>query len=352
MNKKIINEFYNEEGFNVLDFNSHSILERHGVLSGEKSCTKFISHILDLMDVLYLNQVGRADIVIHTNPNSPDYLECKRQHIVDYSNGPWDLPKWADWQLILHYGGQNPKQGEAGTIAMDYSMHLFTRTPGEYQRPKYFSILLHEMKHYYDKKLEFERTQTNDVNTVQEINLLAKDIDEMEEGNDKNLANFFQGFFYMTSEDELSAWMENSRFDGVMSSMLPQMDKNYNIYKAFKVICKTILAWKDDPTIVTKISKMMPLGDIKTYDEFKKFMMDKFGKYMSLRFKKDLSFERYMKKYIIILDKHYKKHMKIWADAYQGEDLDIDPKEMKDILIQKREERLERIRKKKEAQKE
>lgn len=97
MNKKIINEFYNEEGFNVLDFNSHSLLERHGVLSGEKSCTKFISHILDLMDVLYTKNVDRADIVIHTNPNSPDYLECKRQHIVDYSNGPWDLPKWADW---------------------------------------------------------------------------------------------------------------------------------------------------------------------------------------------------------------------------------------------------------------
>ena len=86
-----------------------------------------------------------------------------------------------------------------------------------------------------------------------------------------------------------------------------------------------------------------------TYDEFKKFMMETFGSYLELRFGKKESFEKYIKRYIKILDKQIKKHAKIWTDGYQGIDLDKTPEDIEKMLIKKREERLERIRKKKEG---
>ena len=87
----------------------------------------------------------------------------------------------------------------------------------------------------------------------------------------------------------------------------------------------------------------------KEADEFKKFIMENFGSYLEARFGKKESFEKYIKRYIKILDKQIKKHSKIWADGFNGIDLDETPEDIEKMLIKKREERLERIRKKKEG---
>ena len=107
--------------------------------------------------------------------------------------------------------------------------------------------------------------------------------------------------------------------------------------------------YKIDLTDESVFSEIEKERGIVIPDEFKKFMMENFGSYLELRFGKKESFEKYIKRYIKILDKQIKKHSKIWADGFNGIDLDETPEDIEKMLIKKREERLERIRKKKEG---
>ena len=161
----------------------------------------------------------------------------------------------------------------------------------------------------------------------------------------------------MTSEAEMSAYLENSRgedYGGYIDKIRNRNRRNiYKEYSEYKEILEYILLWKEDKSQYDRIShfggrKSLP-DYIKTYDEFKKFMMETFGSYLELRFGKKESFEKYIKRYIKILDKQIKKHSKIWADGFNGIDLDETPEDIEKMLIKKRKERLERIRKKKEG---
>ena len=161
----------------------------------------------------------------------------------------------------------------------------------------------------------------------------------------------------MTSETEMSAYLENSRGEdyGGYIDKIRNSDRRhiYKEYSEYKKTLEYILLWKEDKSQYDRISHftgMKYLPDyIKTYDEFKKLMMETFGSYLESRFGKKESFEKYIKRYIKILDKQIKKHSKIWADGFNGIDLDETPEDIEKMLIKKRKERLERIRKKKEG---
>lgn len=364
MYKKKLNELYTEEGFDVLDFNTFSLLERHGVLSGENSCSKFASHLMDFMEVLDKQGINKGCFIVHSNEYSQEHLINKNQGIPDLSNTEWDLPDWASWELVVHLGKYDSDDlTEASMGVYDtLAAHLNIKN-GEYLKNKgnrisYSATIQHEMKHYFDKVQKFALSGENNSTLTREVNKLFRLVDEMDDSNPKKkLADYFSYFFYSTSDNEMSAWLEQSREKGIWARLMKDTkfkdlcEGKHTLYNRYKQIIESILLWKDDETQFDKINKVLDLGDIKTYDDFKKFMTDNYGTYMSLRFNQKASFEKYMKGYLKVLDKQIKKHAKIWADGYQGVDLDEDPKDIKDILIKKREERLERIRKKKEGKK-
>ena len=162
----------------------------------------------------------------------------------------------------------------------------------------------------------------------------------------------------------MSAWLENSRSNGYLNRLASlehrPHDKRGDIdrkYSTYKKILENILLWKEGKLQSSKINPSYDrigmshfcTDNFKTYDEFKKFMMENFGSYLESRFGKKESFEKYIKRYIKILDKQIKKHSKIWADGFNGIDLDETPEDIEKMLIKKRKERLERIRKKKEG---
>ncbi len=184
-------------------------------------------------------------------------------------------------------------------------------------------------------------------------------MDKIGEKGEKNIIKFFTYFFYITSEGEMSAWLENTRDDGyihrwlLLSGKSKSYAKNARMsyrYSTYKKILENILHWKEGKLQNDKIGlRYFFTNNFKTYDEFKKFMMENFGSYLESRFGKKESFEKYIKRYIKILDKQIKKHSKIWADGFNGIDLDETPEDIEKMLIKKRKERLERIRKKKEG---
>ena len=358
-----LNETYQEEGFEVLDFNTFSLLEKHGVLSGDKSCSKFASHLMDFMEMLDQRGVEYGVCILHSNEYSPEHIKNVKENIPDFSNSSWDLPEWATWELVFHYGEYDDNDNtNASMAAHNMCAHLYTKSAKVLKkvgRTSYSATIQHEMKHYFDRMIEFSQQGKNNKDLTREVNRLGEVVDHMKDDDStKNITSYFQYFFYATSENEMSAWLEQSRDLGRLSKWAK--DNNYvgvakgkdSDFSIYKKLLEAILVWKDDESQRDQINdKVVNLGNIKSYDEFKKFMMDTFGTYLELRFGQKASFEKYIKGYIKILDKQIKKHSKIWADGYQGIDLDEDPNEVKDILIKKREERLERIRKKKEEKK-
>ena len=368
MNKTNLNELYTEEGFDVLDFNTFSLLERHGVLSGENSCSKFASHLLDFIEELNKKGIEFGEFIVHSNENCPNHQEYIDKGIPDLSTDGWDLPAWASWELMVHIGVIGEDETTTGKIILDdnnLEAHIGLQSPKRIckidgSREIYSITIQHEMKHYFDGVIEFNKKGKINNKECKELNILKKKINKMDYNTGEyRLINFFTYFFYMTSETEMSAYLENSRGEDYLKGKdyyayiykVRSRDRNhqYKNYSNYKEILEKILLWKDDETQFDKINKVLNLGDIKTYDEFKKFMMENFGSYLESRFGKKESFEKYIKRYIKILDKQIKKHSKIWADGFNGIDLDETPEDIEKMLIKKRKERLERIRKKKEG---
>ena len=368
MNKTNLNELYTEEGFDVLDFNTFSLLESHGVLSGENSCSKFASHLLDFIEELNKKGIEFGEFIVHSNENCPHHQEYIDKGIPDLSTDGWDLPAWASWEFMVHIGvleDDGNTQGELKVVKDGLEAHIGLQSPKEicrYKRIETSANIQHEMKHYFDYVIEFNKKEKINNKVSQEIQKLFKKNDEMKKiGEDEDgVISFFIYFLYMTSETEMSAWLEQSRSNGHINRLdslehrphdtRGYIDRNYSTYKK---LLEYILLWKEDKSQYDRIShfggrKSLP-DYIKTYDEFKKFMMENFGSYLESRFGKKESFEKYIKRYIKILDKQIKKHAKIWTDGYQGIDLDKTPEDIEKMLIKKREERLERIRKKKEG---
>ena len=368
MNKTNLNELYTEEGFDVLDFNTFSLLESHGVLSGENSCSKFASHLLDFIEELNKKGIEFGEFIVHSNENCPHHQEYIDKGIPDLSTDGWDLPAWASWEFMVHIGvleDDGNTQGELKVVKDGLEAHIGLQSPKEicrYKRIETSANIQHEMKHYFDYVIEFNKKGKINYKASQEIQKLFKKNDEMKKiGEDEDgVISFFIYFLYMTSETEMSAWLEQSRSNGHINRLdslehrphdtRGYIDRNYSTYKK---LLEYILLWKEDKSQYDRIShfggrKFLP-DYIKTYDEFKKFMMENFGSYLELRFGKKESFEKYIKRYIKILDKQIKKHSKIWADGFNGIDLNETPEDIEKMLIKKREERLERIRKKKEG---
>lgn len=369
MNKTNLNELYTEEGFDVLDFNTFSLLERHGVLSGENSCSKFASHLLDFIEELNKKGIEFGEFIVHSNENCPYHQKYIDKGIPDLSTDGWDLPAWASWELMVHIGvleDDGNRQGELRVAEDSLEAHIGLQSPKEIctcERTVTSSYIQHEMKHYFDAIIEFNKKEKINNKVYQEIKKLHKKEDEMDkigEVGERNIISFFTYFFYITSETEMSAWLEDSRLNGYYNRLASlehrphdtggYIDRNYSTYKK---LLEYILLWKENKSQYDRIShfrgmKFLP-DYIKTYDEFKKFMMENFGSYLESRFGKKESFEKYIKRYIKILDKQIKKHSKIWADGFKGIDLDETPEDIEKMLIKKREERLERIRKKKEG---
>lgn len=372
MNKTNLNELYTEEGFDVLDFNTFSLLESHGVLSGENSCSKFASHLLDFIEELNKKGIEFGEFIVHSNENCPHHQEYIDKGIPDLSTDGWDLPAWASWEFMVHIGvledGGNT-QGELRVAEDNLEAHIGLQSPKEictYERTVTSSYIQHEMKHYFDHVIEFNKKGKINYKVSQEIQKLFKKNDEMKKiGEDEDgVISFFIYFLYMTSETEMSAWLEQSRSDGCLNRLASlerrPHDKRGDIdrkYSTYKKILENILLWKEGKLHSGRINPSYDrigmthfyTDNFKTYDEFKKFMMENFGSYLELRFGKKESFEKYIKRYIKIVDKQIKKHSKIWADGFNGIDLDETPEDIEKMLIKKRKERLERIRKKKEG---
>ena len=373
MNKTNLNELYTEEGFDVLDFNTFSLLERHGVLSGENSCSKFASHLLDFIEELNKKGIEFGEFIVHSNENCPNHQEYIDKGIPDLSTDGWDLPAWASWELMVHIGvieDNDTTQGEIRVIEGGLEAHIGLKSPKEictYRRTETYAYIQHEMKHYFDHVMEFNKKGEINNKTYKEINnLFRKDaeMDKMGENDEKYIISFFTYFFYMTSEAEMSAWLENSKSNGHINRLASLEHRPYDKrgyinrkYSTYKKILENILLWKEGKLQSNKINPLydriglnhFSTNNFKTYDEFKKFIMENFGSYLEARFGKKESFEKYIKRYIKILDKQIKKHSKIWADGFNGIDLDETPEDIEKMLIKKREERLERIRKKKEG---
>ena len=372
MNKTNLNELYTEEGFDVLDFNTFSLLERHGVLSGENSCSKFASHLLDFIEELNKKGIEFGEFIVHSNENCPHHQEYIDKGIPDLSTDGWDLPAWASWELMVHIGvleDDGNRQGELRVAEDSLEVHIGLKSPEKILSDRQDSsvTIQHEMKHYFDSVIEFNKKGKINNKVYQEINKLFKKEDEMDkigEEGERNIIKFFTYFFYITSEAEMSAWLENTRDDGYIHRWLllrgKSCAKNVRMsyrYSTYKKILENILHWKEGKLQSNKINSSYDIigtsyfstHNFKTYDEFKKFMMETFGTYLESRFGKKESFEKYIKRYIKILDKQIKKHSKIWADGFNGIDLDETPEDIEKMLIKKREERLERIRKKKEG---
>ena len=366
MDKINLNELYTEEGFDVLDFNTFSLLERHGVLSGENSCSKFASHLLDFIEELDKKGIEFGEFIVHSNENCPHHQEYIDKGVPDLSTDGWDLPAWASWELMIHIGVLTEGEISTGKIIVDdtsLEAHIGLKSPKaiceNYDGRKWYSITIqHEMKHYFDSVIEFNKRGKINNKECKEINKLQKKINKMDYNTGEyGLIHFFTNFFYMTSETEMSAYLENSRGEdyGGYIDKIRNSDRRhiYKEYSEYKKTLEYILLWKEDKSQYDRISHftgMKYLPDyIKTYDEFKKLMMETFGSYLESRFGKKESFEKYIKRYIKILDKQIKKHSKIWADGFNGIDLDETPEDIEKMLIKKRKERLERIRKKKEG---
>ena len=372
MNKTNLNELYTEEGFDVLDFNTFSLLERHGVLSGENSCSKFASHLLDFIEELNKKGIEFGEFIVHSNENCLHHQEYIDKGVPDLSTDGWDLPAWASWELMIHIGvleDDDVTDGELRVVKDSLEAHMGLKSPKEicrYKRAANSVDIQHEMKHYFDSVIEFNKKGEINHKESEEITKLFKKKDEMKKiGEDEDgVISFFIYFLYMTSESEMSAWLEQSRFNGYINRLdslehLPH-DKHGKIdskYSTYKKILENILHWKEgklqsgliNPSYDRIGMSHFCTNNFKTYDEFKKFMMETFGSYLESRFGKKESFEKYIKRYIKILDKQIKKHSKIWADGFNGIDLDETPEDIEKILIKKRKERLERIRKKKEG---
>ena len=372
MDKINLNELYTEEGFDVLDFNTFSLLERHGVLSGENSCSKFASHLLDFIEELNKKGIEFGEFIVHSNENCLHHQEYIDKGVPDLSTDGWDLPAWASWELMVHIGvieDDDTTKGSIRVIEDDLEAHIGLQSPKAILSDRQDSsvTIQHEMKHYFDSVIEFNKRGKINNKVYQEINKLFKKEDEMDkigEKDERNIIKFFTYFFYITSEAEMSAWLENTRDDGYIHRWSLLRGKSYAKnarmsyrYSTYKKILENILHWKEGKLQSNKINSSYDIigtsyfstHNFKTYDEFKKFMMETFGAYLESRFGKKESFEKYMKRYIKILDKQIKKHSKIWADGFNGIDLDETPEDIEKILIKKRKERLERIRKKKEG---
>ena len=369
MNKTNLNELYTEEGFDVLDFNTFSLLERHGVLSGENSCSKFASHLLDFIEELNKKGIEFGEFIVHSNENCPYHQVYIDKGIPDLSADGWDLPSWASWELMIHIGvieDDDTTKGAIRVIEDDLEAHIGLQSPEKILSDRQDSsvTIQHEMKHYFDSVIEFNKKGKINNKVYQEIDKLFKKEDEMDK-DERNIIKFFTYFFYITSEAEMSAWLENTRDDGYYNRWLLLRGKSYAKkntrmsyrYSTYKKILENILHWKEGKLQSNKINSSYDIigtsyfstHNFKTYDEFKKFMMENFGSYLESRFGKKESFEKYIKRYIKILDKQIKKHSKIWADGFNGIDLDETPEDIEKMLIKKRKERLERIRKKKEG---
>ena len=269
---------------------------------------------------------------------------------------------------MVHIGvleDDDTKQGELRIIEDDLEAHIGLQSPGKILSDRQDSsvTIQHEMKHYFDSVIEFNKKGKINNKVYQEINKLFKKEDEMDK-DERNIIKFFTYFFYITSEAEMSAWLENSKSNGHINRLASLEHRPYDKrgyinrkYSTYKKILENILLWKEGKLQSNKINSSYDIigtsyfstHNFKTYDEFKKFMMETFGTYLESRFGKKESFEKYIKRYIKILDKQIKKHAKIWTDGYQGIDLDKTPEDIEKMLIKKREERLERIRKKKEG---
>lgn len=372
MNKTNLNELYTEEGFDVLDFNTFSLLESHGVLSGENSCSKFASHLLDFIEELNKKGIEFGEFIVHSNENCPHHQEYIDKGIPDLSTDGWDLPAWASWEFMVHIGvleDDGNTQGELKVVKDGLEAHMGLQSPKEicsYERTETSANIQHEMKHYFDHVIEFNKKGKINYKVSQEIQKLFKKNDEMKKiGEDEDgVISFFIYFLYMTSETEMSAWLEQSRSDGRLNRLASlerrPHDKSGYIdrkYSTYKKILENILLWKEGKLQSGRINPSYDrigmthfyTDNFKTYDEFKKFMMENFGSYLELRFGKKESFEKYIKRYIKIVDKQIKKHSKIWADGFNGIDLDKTPEDIEKMLIKKRKERLERVRKKKEG---
>lgn len=373
MNKINLNELYTEEGFDVLDFNTFSLLERHGVLSGENSCSKFASHLLDFIEELNKKGIEFGEFIVHSNENCPHHQEYIDKGIPDLSTDGWDLPAWASWELMVHIGvleDDDTTQGELRVVEDDLEAHIGLKSPKKIctcERTVTSAYIQHEMKHYFDHVIEFNKKGKINNKTYKEINNLFQkeaEMDKIDEEDEKYIIKFFTYFFYITSESEMSAWLENSRSDGHINRLAslehrPHDKRGYidRKYSTYKKILENILLWKEGKLQSGKINPSYDrigmlhfcTDNFKTYDEFKKFMMENFGSYLEARFGKKESFEKYIKRYIKIVDKQIKKHSKIWADGFNGIDLDETPEDIEKMLIKKRKERLERIRKKKEG---
>ena len=90
----------------------------------------------------------------------------------------------------------------------------------------------------------------------------------------------------------MSAWLENTRDDGYIHRWLLLRGKSYAKnarmsyrYSTYKKILENILHWKEGKLQSNKINSSYDIigtsyfstHNFKTYDEFKKFMMENFG---------------------------------------------------------------------------
>ena len=167
MDKINLNELYTEEGFDVLDFNTFSLLERHGVLSGENSCSKFASHLLDFIEELNKKGIEFGEFIVHSNENCPNHQEYIDKGIPDLSADGWDLPSWASWELMIHIGvieDDDTTKGSIRVIEDSLEAHIGLQSPKEicaWERTVTSSYIQHEMKHYFDSVIEFNKKREN-----------------------------------------------------------------------------------------------------------------------------------------------------------------------------------------------
>ena len=170
--------------------------------------------MLDFIEELNKKGIEFGEFIVHSNENCPYHQEYIDKGIPDLSTDGWDLPAWASWELMVHIGVLTEDEISTGKMILDdnsLEAHIGLQSPKEIckidgSRKMYSITIQHEMKHYFDGIIEFNKRGKINNKECKEINKLRKKIDKMDYNPDEYvLIQFFTRFFYMTSETEMSA---------------------------------------------------------------------------------------------------------------------------------------------------
>ena len=283
------------------------LIERSGLLSGNGSCIEFARRLISFIGYLKRSGDEYADALIFKNEDCPFHDDNLRQCDYDVSGDNWSLPAWSDWEFVLHYGkiGGNTY---GGTTTGMMENHMFIDN-GDISDDELMTVILHEMKHYYDAVCFYNRTGSKMRFLGNVIDNINDEICEIEDENMRKFMGDFSYYFYITSPTELSAWLENTRMED--RTMIQTLDE-------FRKLIGDIIDWKDDESVSEVISSNYGVS-FGSYAEFSNMMMDLFGNYLESRFGLH-TFERYMKNYRKVVDRSIAKHMKVYAEGYKKND--------------------------------